>query len=80
MLLCRNLPRAIAISCTLVTVVYTMTNIAFYTTLSPQEVLESEAVAVVSNNNNLCSLLLKETIEMVNGKMYHIIITISIFH
>jgi amino acid transporter len=43
----RNLPRAIAISCTLVTVVYVMTNVAFYTTLSVDEVLGSEAVAVV---------------------------------
>ncbi|XP_023935482.1 large neutral amino acids transporter small subunit 1 [Bicyclus anynana] len=42
----RNLPRAIAISCTLVTVVYTFTNVAFYTTLSPAEVLGSTAVAV----------------------------------
>uniref|UniRef100_A0A0K2TP09 Y+L amino acid transporter 2like [Apis florea] n=1 Tax=Lepeophtheirus salmonis TaxID=72036 RepID=A0A0K2TP09_LEPSM len=42
----RNLPRAIAISCTLVTVVYVLTNIAFYTTLSVPEVLGSEAVAV----------------------------------
>ena len=44
----KNLPRAIAISCTLVTVVYVLTNVAFYTTLSVPEVLGSEAVAVVS--------------------------------
>ncbi|XP_058118437.1 large neutral amino acids transporter small subunit 1 isoform X3 [Anopheles coustani] len=42
----KNLPRAIAISCTLVTVVYVFTNVSFYTVLSPEEVLGSEAVAV----------------------------------
>ena len=43
----KDLPRAIAISCVLVTVVYSLANIAFYTTLSPAEVLGSEAVAAV---------------------------------
>ncbi|XP_059610342.1 large neutral amino acids transporter small subunit 1 isoform X1 [Phlebotomus argentipes] len=42
----KNLPRAIAISCTLVTVVYVLANASFYTILSPEEVLGSEAVAV----------------------------------
>merc|ERR1719481_598522 len=42
----RNLPRAIAFSITLVTVVYVLTNVAFYTTLTVPEVLGSEAVAV----------------------------------
>jgi len=42
----KNLPRAIGISIILVTIVYVLTNIAFYTTLSPMEVLSSKAVAV----------------------------------
>ncbi|GAB6027572.1 hypothetical protein CHUAL_001811 [Chamberlinius hualienensis] len=42
----RDLPRAIGISCVLVTVVYVLTNVAFYTTLSVDEILGSEAVAV----------------------------------
>lgn len=42
----RDLPRAIGISCILVTVVYVTANIAFYTTLTVPEVLGSEAVAV----------------------------------
>lgn len=42
----KNLPRAIAISCSLVTVVYVLANVSFYTILSPDEVLGSSAVAV----------------------------------
>ncbi|XP_076364511.1 Y+L amino acid transporter 2-like [Tachypleus tridentatus] len=43
----RNLPRAIFISCVLVTIVYFLTIVAFHTTLSVQEVLGAEAVAVI---------------------------------
>ncbi|XP_054709310.1 large neutral amino acids transporter small subunit 2-like [Uloborus diversus] len=43
----KNLPRAIFISCILVTVVYTLTIVAFHTTLSIQEVMGAEAVAVI---------------------------------
>ncbi|CAG0919211.1 unnamed protein product [Notodromas monacha] len=42
----KNLPRAVAISCTLVTVIYVLTNVAFFTAMSPLEMLESQAVAV----------------------------------
>lgn len=44
----RNLPRAIYISIPLVTLVYTMTNIAYFTSMTPEELLTSNAVAVVS--------------------------------
>lgn len=42
----KNLPRAIFISCILCTVVYFLTVVAFHTTLSVEEVLGAEAVAV----------------------------------
>lgn len=44
----RNLPRAIYISIPLVTLVYTMTNIAYFSSMTPEELLASNAVAVVS--------------------------------
>lgn len=46
----KNLPKAIMISCVLVTVVYTLTIVAFHTTLSVSEVLGAEAVAVTFAN------------------------------
>jgi len=55
----RNLPRAIAISCTLVRVVHVLTNVDFYTTLSIDEVLGSEAVAVVGDSVYFYSSLKK---------------------
>jgi len=42
----RDLPKAIGISCLLVTVVYVMTNVAFFSTLDVSEILGSDAVAV----------------------------------
>ncbi|ELU11359.1 hypothetical protein CAPTEDRAFT_213525, partial [Capitella teleta] len=42
----RNLPRASWASITIVTVVYVLTNIAYFTTVSPAEMLASSAVAV----------------------------------
>ncbi|XP_037577335.2 LOW QUALITY PROTEIN: large neutral amino acids transporter small subunit 2-like [Dermacentor silvarum] len=42
----RNLPRAIYIGITLVTVVYVLANVAYFTAVSPQEMLASPAVAV----------------------------------
>ncbi|XP_033100061.1 large neutral amino acids transporter small subunit 2-like [Anneissia japonica] len=42
----RNLPLAIIISIPIVTAVYVMTNVAYFSVMSPQEVLMSKAVAV----------------------------------
>jgi amino acid transporter len=46
----KNLPRAILISCTICTIVYLLTNVAFYAGTSPDELLESKAIAVTFAN------------------------------
>ncbi|KRY59248.1 Y+L amino acid transporter 1, partial [Trichinella britovi] len=45
-----NLPLAIAISCSLVTVIYCLTNLAFYAVISPKEFLEADATAMTFAN------------------------------
>ncbi|KAI8485526.1 hypothetical protein Bbelb_367200 [Branchiostoma belcheri] len=49
----RTLPLCIAISVPLVTVVYMLTNIAYFTAMSPAELLASDAVAVTFANRLL---------------------------
>ncbi len=44
----RNLPLAIIIGLPLVTLTYLLVNMAYFTVMSPEELLQSDAVAVVS--------------------------------
>lgn len=45
----KNLPRSIWIGLITVIVVYSFTNVAYFTLLTPKEMLESNAVAVVNS-------------------------------
>ena len=53
----RDLPLSILIGIPLVTVCYVLVNIAYLAVLTPAEVMESSAVAVVSNNCRLLGLV-----------------------
>lgn len=44
----KNLPRAIYISLPLVTIIYVLANMAYLAVLTPQQMIASKAIAVVS--------------------------------
>ncbi|XP_066982989.1 Y+L amino acid transporter 2-like isoform X2 [Macrobrachium rosenbergii] len=49
----RNLPKALAISLVTVIIIYTLTNVAYFVVLTPEEILASSAVAVTFGSRML---------------------------
>ena len=54
--MCSDLPIAIGISLPLVTIIYVLANAAYYTTVTPAEMIDSPAVAVVRSALHSLSL------------------------
>lgn len=45
----RNLPRAIYVSMPMVTIIYVLANVAYLAVLTPNDIMATKAIAVVSN-------------------------------
>ena len=50
----RNLPLSVAISIMIVTVLYVLTNLAYFTVITPEQFIQTDAVASVSYSNITC--------------------------
>ncbi|XP_071256262.1 large neutral amino acids transporter small subunit 1-like [Salvelinus alpinus] len=84
----KNLPRAIMLSLPMVTVVYVLTNLAYFTTISPEEMVASEAVAVqgasgTTKTKELSKQVRDKVVEklfLVGSREGHLPILLSMIH